>query len=78
MGDDLAGDREVGRAIQGHLRAENVETNPTVLTTTTNDDGRRPATRGGGGGLDLADDDELRRPATKENGRPSFPTAWRT
>ena len=34
---DLAGARVVGRDFGGHLREENDETNPTVLTTTTND-----------------------------------------
>src|SRR5512136_53855 len=44
-GGDLAGARVVGRDFGGHLREENDETNPMVLTTTANNARRRPATR---------------------------------
>ncbi len=42
---ELAGAREVGGGNGGHLRVEDNEANPLVLTTTANGARRRPATK---------------------------------
>jgi hypothetical protein len=68
----------VGRGIGGHLRVEDIETNPMVLTTTTNDARRRPATRGQRRRLGLAASEGLRWSAATKGMRPSFLTAVRT
>jgi hypothetical protein len=68
---------DLGRAIGGHLRVQDDEANPTVLTNEPNDERRRPVTKRRRRRLGITGDGELRRPATKERWRPSFSTSWR-
>ncbi len=63
----LAGARVVGGGNGDHLRVEDNETNPLVLTTTRNDARRRPATRRGGAAVRL-DGDEGAPGVGGENG----------
>nr|AAL69430.1 Unknown protein [Oryza sativa]AAN04910.1 Hypothetical protein [Oryza sativa Japonica Group]AAP52149.1 hypothetical protein LOC_Os10g06180 [Oryza sativa Japonica Group] len=55
--DELAGVWLIGRGIGDHLRVEDNEANPLVLTTTSNGARRRPATRRGGATVRLDGDE---------------------